>query len=158
MKKKKKKNSALYRERFSKDPLFTTFSLFLTVSEVCTISNKYWIPKKYFYTKCLIPLFHFKKVLSIGSFEKKTLATVLLVFTGDKVCNISKNTQNIDILIQEASYPSFISKNSWCSLVLRSFEISTFYHIFATFSSRWGVIYFKKITKFLINQLKNIFR
>ena len=74
----------------------TTFStIFLTVSEVCNISKKYWIPKKYFYTKYLIPLFHFtKKVLSVGSFQKKALfATVLLVFTGYKVRNISKNTE-----------------------------------------------------------------
>ena len=35
-----KKIGALHRKRFSKHPLFTTFSLILTESEVCVISNK----------------------------------------------------------------------------------------------------------------------
>ena len=43
---KKKKISALYRKRFSKHPLFTTFSIFLKVSEVCNISSKCWLPNK----------------------------------------------------------------------------------------------------------------
>ena len=36
-----KKIGALHRKRFSKHPLFTTFSIFLKVSEVCIISSKY---------------------------------------------------------------------------------------------------------------------
>ena len=35
-----KKIGALHRKRFSKHPLFTTFSLFLKMSDVCNISSK----------------------------------------------------------------------------------------------------------------------
>ena len=41
-----KKIGALHRKRFSKHPLFTTFSIFLKVSEVCNISSKWWLPNK----------------------------------------------------------------------------------------------------------------
>ena len=37
----REKPGVLYRKRFLKHPLFTTFSLFLKVSEVCNTSNKH---------------------------------------------------------------------------------------------------------------------
>ena len=41
-----KNGGTLHRKRFSKHPLFTTFSLFLTVIEVCNILNKCKLPNK----------------------------------------------------------------------------------------------------------------
>ena len=54
----------LHRKRFSKDPLFTTFSLSLTLNEVYIFQINTDFPinqlKKYFHTKRLTPLLHFK--------------------------------------------------------------------------------------------------
>ena len=67
-----KKIDALHRKRFSKHPLFTTFSLFWKVSGVCNISNKCWLahksPNKIFLHKTTYtpPLFQ-KKFFPLSS-------------------------------------------------------------------------------------------
>ena len=66
------KKISSFCKRFSKDSLFTTFSLFLKVSEVCNISNKCWLPNKsankifLHKTPYIPPSFQKKIVLSIA--------------------------------------------------------------------------------------------
>ena len=86
---------------FSKDPIFTTFSVFLKVSEVCNISSKYWLPNKlanktFLYKTPYAPPFFQIKMCALHRriFQKHLLFTTFLVFlTVDEVCYISNKYQ-----------------------------------------------------------------
>ena len=95
------KTGALHCKRVSKHPLFTTLSLRLTVGETCNISNKYDFLmtqlKKYFYLRHLTLLLYLNRNCTLhrtSSWKHSLFTTILLVFTVDKVCNISNKYQS----------------------------------------------------------------
>ena len=143
----RKKLCALHCKSFSKQPLFTSFSLILKVREVCNISSKCWLPNK----------------SADKIFSHKTSYTSPL-FQINILCYISYKCQLPNNLAKHQyfyirdflSLLHFEKKNSRPRLQ-KFFETSTFYHFFTTFKKWVRFVIFQVTADFLINQLQNIF-
>ena len=138
----------------------STFYQIFTSSDTgwgVSVSNKYQPPynfakRQYFYTRDFISLLHFGKkigALHRKDFSKHPLFTTFSLFLkANEVWNISNkcwfpnNSVNKIFLHKTAYAPPALQK------ILRSpsqniLETFTFYFIFPSFHSGWGVLYFK---------------
>ena len=131
--------------------IFTSF----TVDELCYISNKYQplnnlAKHQYFHTRDLYLSFISKKIgtLHRKSFSKHPLFTTFLLFLKvSEVCNISSkcwlpNKSANKAFSHKTPYTRPLFQIKICVLH-RRIETSTFYNIFTSFDSGWGVLYFK---------------
>ena len=95
------KNWRSLLQTFFEHPPFTTFLLFIIFYEVCNISNKYWLTSKsakeifLHKTPYTPPLFKKNCALHRRKFRKHPLFYHILVFTVDKVGNISNKYKRL---------------------------------------------------------------
>ena len=92
----RKRIGSLHHKRFSKHPLFSTFSLFLTMNMVRNISNTDFIINQlknvFTQEKLQAPFISQKEICTLhcrSVLKHPLFTTFLLVFTVDEVCNIS---------------------------------------------------------------------
>ena len=118
----RKEICALHNKRFSKQAVFTTFSLFLIVSDVWYISNKYWLPNKSVKSP-YIPLLFRKK----SNHKHALFNTFLLVLTVGELCNNSNKCQLLNksenklFFLHNRPNIHFLSQNFFATLRRRSF-------------------------------------
>ena len=143
---KNRKNGALHGKGLSKYALFITFSLFLAISGMCNISNKYWLPNKpakqnFWHKSTSTPLLHFKtnSALNCRIFQKHPIFTTFLQVAIVDEVYLSYQNSEIWIFLHKIPYIFLCFKKTWRSPWQRSFEITTFYHIFSIFQSKSGV-------------------